>query len=291
MRRNIRRSSAGDNAGTGTWARNRSGPGSGYRQVTSSPPVSAASARTSMTSLTAGSRKSCPPEVRFCSKSSNTTSSRHSRSSAATAASFGPSSLPGSASSPPASRSIAAWAGPVIGGRMPVMAAAVAVISAVGFHRPSCTAISQPSPRSRDTTRPATAVLPIPPIPVSTTPLAAPNSRTAPGVRRSTPIAARSCARRPISAPAGSSRTDVPVGRDRHHRQRHRGRRGIDQRPVPSGGQQRRHAILGHRQPVLPGGLGPVLLRQVPGLRQRLPRRQLRPRGQLLVQRRARRVA
>ena len=48
-RRNIRRSSAADSAGTGTSARNRSGPGSGYRQVTSSAPAWAASARVVMT--------------------------------------------------------------------------------------------------------------------------------------------------------------------------------------------------------------------------------------------------
>ena len=62
----------------------------------------------------AGSRKSCPPGVRFCSKSSNTTSSRQRRSSPATAASLGPSSLPGSVSSP-AGPAAAASAVPVPG--------------------------------------------------------------------------------------------------------------------------------------------------------------------------------
>ena len=225
-RRNIRRSSAADSAGTGTSARNRSGPGSGYRQVTSSAPAWAASASAVITSLVAGSRNSCPPGVRFCSKSSNTTSSRQPASRPATAASLGPSSVPGSVSTCPARASAAASAGSVIRGAAAAMAAAVAVIRAVGFHRPSCTAISQPSSRSREITRPASAVLPIPPIPVSTTPLAAPNSRTAPGSRRSTLIAVRSWARRPISIPTGSSRTDLPPAGTVAHRQRHRrGRR------------------------------------------------------------------
>ena len=116
---------------------------------------------------------------------------------------------PGSASMP--SGTAQARAGPGLTAVVPSTARAVAAIRAVGFHRPSCTAISQPSSRSRDITRPASAVLPIPPIPVSTTPLAAPNRRPR-RVRRRTPIAARIWARRPISAPIGRSRTSLPPG-------------------------------------------------------------------------------
>ncbi|HXP21956.1 MAG TPA: hypothetical protein VN840_20105 [Streptosporangiaceae bacterium] len=47
---------------------------------------------------------------------------------------------------------------------------------------------------------------------MSTTPLAAPNRRTASCVWRSTAVAVRSSARRPISAPIGRSRTSLPPG-------------------------------------------------------------------------------
>ena len=79
---------------------------------------------------------------------------------------------------------------------------AAGIFTALHADQPKC------SLASRAMIRPASAVLPIPPIPVSATPLAAPNRRTAVGSRRSTRIAVRSRARRPISTPTGSLCTD-----------------------------------------------------------------------------------
>ena len=210
-RKNIRRSSVGDSGGTATGTRNRSGPGTGYRQVTSSAPGSAAAASPVSASPVAGSRNASPPTVRFCSKSSSTTSSRTLPSSWRITSSFGTSSRPGSAS-----MAAAAPSSPAGSAAVPAAARTACPalpISAAGLHRPSCTATSQPSSASRAITRPASAVLPIPPTPVSTTPVAAPKASTARPVRRSTPAASRSSARRPISSPTGSSRTPRPPGR------------------------------------------------------------------------------
>ena len=242
-RRNSRRSSAGDSGGIGTGARNRSGPGSGYRQVTSSAPVSAASASAVITSSIAGSRNVVPaggqvllevvedhqqPQAAQQAGDRGQLRARHRCRDRSSSARHGAQDI-GLARVGDSGQRRRRWRW------------AVAAIRAVGFHRPSCTAISQPSSRSRDDhppgqrrscrSRRSRSASPRWP-PRTARPLAA--------VRRSTPIAVRIWARRPISVAHRQVPHQLAARRRRRRRQRHLPGRRVDQRPVRARGQQRR---------------------------------------------------
>ena len=96
--------------------------------------------------------------------------------------------------------------------------------------------------------RPARAVLPMPPTPVSATPAQSPTRSRSAGVPRSAAIVVRRSARRPIRAPTGSSLTPVPVRWAGRATQRLRGQARGAQRKVVPGGQQGGHGeLVGYR--------------------------------------------